>query len=161
MKSKFLKRAPADQDMALQITSMADIFMILLVFLLKSYSSSVSTISPTGGMVLPEAQSQVPPKETLKLEISESAIIVDEKSIVTLKNFEFSPQEVPPPGTGRSEALYRVLVEQRKHLPTPNMDSNMLVFADERTPYSTLQSVLASAASSGFVDLQLVVVGGE
>jgi biopolymer transport protein ExbD len=161
MKSSFLKRKPADQDMALQITSMADIFMILLVFLLKSYSSSVSTISASSGVQLPTAQSETSAKETLKLEISEKAILVDEKPIVTLKNFEFDPKEVPPPGTGRSESLYRVLVEQRKHMPVPNMDSNLLVFADQNAPYATLQSVLASAASSGFVDLQLVVVKEE
>jgi biopolymer transport protein ExbD len=158
MKSKFLKRPPASQDMSLQITSMADIFMILLVFLLKSYSSSVSTLAATSGISLPQAQIGGSVKETLKIEISPTSILVDQKPVVQLRNFEFSPNEVPPPGTGRSEALYRVLVEQRKHLPTPNMDSNLILFADQNVPYSTLQSVLASAASSGFVDLQLVVV---
>lgn len=161
MKNKFSKRKTLDQDMALQITSMADIFMILLVFLLKSYSSSVTTIASSSTLNLPESKGGTTPKETLKMEISESGIIVDEKSVVPLHHFMFDPKEVLPPGTGRSETLYRCLVEQRRHLPVPNMDSNLIIFADQNVPYSTLQSALASAASSGFVDLQLVVVKEE
>jgi len=41
------------------------------------------------------------------------------------------------------------------------MESNLLVMADERTPYATLEKVLASAAQAGFVDLQLVVINPE
>ncbi len=156
-----MKRPPVQQDMALQITSMADIFMILLVFLLKSYSSSVSTLSASGSISLPSSQAGGLAKETLKLEIFSEGISIDQKPIVPLRHFAFDPKEVPPPGTGRSESLYRVLVEQRKHLPEPNLDSNLLLFADQNVPYSTLQSVLASAASAGFVDLQLVVVKEE
>ncbi len=160
MKSKFMKKPPVDQDMALQITSMADIFMILLVFLLKSYSSSVSTVSASGNVQLPTGKSADVAKETLKLEVGQSAILVDEKPVVPLKDFEITAGQVTTPD-GQLDALYQVFINQRKHLPTPNMDSTLLVFADERTPFSTLKTILASAASSGFVDLQLVVVDSD
>jgi biopolymer transport protein ExbD len=152
----FLKRKKNSEDMSLQITSMADIFMILLVFLLKSYSTSVTNISPSKEMKLPLAEAGGTMKDSLKLEISRGGILVDQKEIVKLRGLEFDPADVSP--MGHCPPLFRVLLEQRRHLPDANVDSTLLVLADEATPYATLRPVLASAASAGFVDLQLVVI---
>lgn len=159
MKSFLKKKKKPSGDMALQITSMADIFMILLVFLLKSYSTTVNSLAPTTDIKLPIAASQEQLKESLKLEVGESAILIDEKPIVTLKNFEFFPGEVPE--GGMSGPLYKALFEQRKKLPNPNLEPHLLVMADQRVPYETIKRVLAAAAHSGFVDLQLVVVAAN
>jgi biopolymer transport protein ExbD len=129
--------------------------MILLVFLLKHYSATVSNLTPSNHTRLPVAAADGQPKDGLKLEIAESAILIDQKPIVRLNHFEFAPGEAPEHGT--SGALYKVLSAQRRKAQ-PNHDSSLLVFADERTPYATLQRVLASAAGSGFVDLELVVI---
>ena len=99
-------------------------------------------------------------KETLKLEISQNAILIDQQPIVKLNNFEFAAAGAIPEPT-QSGALYRTLSEQRKKLPNPNVDPNLLILADENTPYSTVKRVLAAAANSGFVDLQLVVIQGQ
>lgn len=156
MKS-FLKKKKLTEDMTLQITSMADIFMILLVFLLKSYSTTLTTVSPSKDTKLPVATtSGEMMKDTLKLEIASDSILVDQKPVIKLKNFEFSAADVQP--GGNAPALFKVLYQERKRLPEPNADSNLLILADENTPYSTIKPILASAASAGFVDLQLVVV---
>jgi len=144
--------------MSLQITSMADIFTIILVFLLKSFSTSLTSISQSGNMTLPVAQTDAKIKETLKLEISADAITVDDKPVVKLKNFEMGNGNDPEAQRAAADKLLKILSDQRKLTPDPNRDSNLIVMADERMPYSTLQSVLTSAASAGFVDLQLVVV---
>lgn len=159
MKSFFKKKKKPSGDMSLQITSMADIFMILLVFLLKSYSTSVNSLAPTTDIKLPIASSQDELKESLKLEIGQTAILIDEKPIVTLKNFEFFPGEVPE--NGMSGPLYKALFEQRKKIPNPNVEPHLMVMADEKVPYETIKRVLAAAAYSGFVELQLVVVSAN
>jgi biopolymer transport protein ExbD len=157
VKSKFMKKQNLNEDMSLQITSMADIFMILLVFLLKSYSTSISTLTPTSQMELPMAiKSAGEVKDTVKLEISSGSILIDQKQVLGLANFEFKPGDVKE--NGQNQILFDILFEERKRQPIPNMDSNLLVMADQETPYSTLKTVVASAAAAGFVDLQLVVV---
>ena len=161
MKKSFLKkRKKPSGDVALQITSMADIFMILLVFLLKSYATSVTNIAPTARLSLPEvnkAKGNI--KETLKIEIAGDTVLIDQKPAVTLRAFQFDPAEDGPGGI--SPTVLRVLNQQRKLRPEPNLDSSLLVMADQQTPYATIKRVVASAASAGFVDLQLVVVEGE
>ena len=154
------RRKRASGDVALQITSMADIFMILLVFLLKSYATSVSNISPSAHISLPEVtQPKGAIKETLKVEIADNTVLVDQKPAVALNKFEFDPGEDGPGGV--SPSVLKVLNDQRKLKPEANMDSSLIVMADQQTPYSTVKRVVASAASAGFVDLQLIVVQGE
>lgn len=55
-KNPFLKKKKSSEEMTIQITSMADIFTIILVFLLKSYSTSAVNITPSNGLKLPTAQ---------------------------------------------------------------------------------------------------------
>jgi biopolymer transport protein ExbD len=162
MKKSFLKkkRKHLSSDVALQITSMADIFMILLVFLLKSYASSVTNVAPTAHLSLPEvvkAKSQI--KDTLKVEIAGDTVLIDQKPVVGLKNFQFDEKDAAPGGA--SASILRVLNEQRKLRPENNGDSSLVVMADQRAPYSTIKRVVASAAGAGYVDLQLVVVETE
>lgn len=155
-KSLFGKKKKLNSDMALQITSMADVFMILLVFLLKNYSSSIATIAPAGKTKLPIAEAKAPAKETLKLEISPDSILIDEKPILTLKDFAYDAQDVVV--AGGADKLKEALMEQRQKNPEKSKEAHLMLIADEKAPYETIQRVLASAASSGFVDLQLVVV---
>ncbi len=153
-------------EMTLQITSMADIFTIILVFLLKSYATSAIEVAPSGGMKLPVGNSKDIPVEALKVEISQGAVQVESKPIVQLENFRFSSGEVQ--GDSTSKSLSTALETERKRgklISEANSDvkisSKILIIADQRTPYVTLKSVLASAAVNGFTDYKLVVVNKE
>jgi biopolymer transport protein ExbD len=161
MKKSFLKRKKrASSEMSLQITSMADIFMILLVFLLKNYATSITNITPTARMSLPElSHAKGVIKDTLKIEIARDIVAVDQKPAVKLRNFEFASSEGP--ANGPSSTVLKVLNQQRSLRPEPNRGSSVVVMADQQTPYSTIKRVVASAAQAGFVDLQLVVVDNE
>ena len=136
---------------------MADIFMILLVFLLKNYSASLTTIAPSSQLSLPEVavSTKTTPKESLKIEVGPDAILVDQKLAVKLKNFEFPESEAISAG---SPTIADLMQKQRQLRPEPNLESSIVVMADQRAPYSTIKRVIASVAGAGFVDLQLVVV---
>jgi len=140
---------------------MADIFMILLVFLLKNYSTSLTTIQPNAVMALPETKTNVQGtiKESLKVEIANDLVIVDQRAVTKLTNFEFPESDQGDFGT--SESVAQALKAQRSLAPKANTDSTLIVMADERAPYSTIKRVIASAAQAGFVDLQLVVIEPE
>jgi biopolymer transport protein ExbD len=161
MKKKgiFRKKKKMSSDVSLQITSMADIFMILLVFLLKSYATSITNIAPSAHISLPEVVSAPGvPKDSLKIEVGRESVIVDDKPILQLREYQFGPDE----SSGEaSPTITRILNDERKKTPVPNMDSALVVMADEGTPYSTIKRVVASAAGAGFVDLQLLVVQAQ
>jgi biopolymer transport protein ExbD len=152
--------------MALQITSMADIFTIILVFLLKSFAMSPVNISPPSGMMLAEAQAGTLSKDSLKVEITQNGVQIESKPVAVLKNFKFTPEEIL--ANLSSQSLNRALEKERKRqelISQANidvkMDSKILIIADKKVPYITVKSVLASAALNGFTDYKLVVVQKE
>ena len=54
----------------LQLTSMVDMFTILIVFLLKSFSTSAVHITPHQNLNLPSSTSQTNPVEALRLVVA-------------------------------------------------------------------------------------------
>lgn len=164
-KGLFGKRKAAE-DMSLQITSLADIFVIILVFLLKSYSTGSVSISPAKGFLMPEAQAADASIDALKVEIAEGAVSVDGQPVAELKNFRFEGGELQ--GNGASIKLSKALERERqkqlliaKSNSDVKVDPKIIVVSDQRVPYSTVKSVLASAALNGYTDFKLAVVKGE
>lgn len=153
-------------EMVLQITSMADIFTIILVFLLKSYATSAVNITPSTGMKIPESGALATPTEALKIEVSENAVQIENKPIVKLSSFRFESDELQSNLTSKKlNAALETEKQRQKLISQANssvaVDSKILIVADQRVPYETLKSVLASAAVSGFTDYKLVAVKKE
>jgi biopolymer transport protein ExbD len=166
-KTTFLKRAPASEEMSLQITSMADIFTIILVFLLKSYATGAENLAPSKGTTLPEAFASQASVEALRVEISEKAVLVEGQPVATLQAFGFDKSDVQQ-STGASKALTSALERERKRqllIAQSNtdvkVDPKIVVISDQRAPYATVKSVLASAALTGYTDFKLAVARGD
>jgi biopolymer transport protein ExbD len=162
----FKAKKKASGDMALQITSMADIFTIILVFLLKSFASGAMNIEPSAGIKIPAAKSEPAEIQALVVEVSSDAIQVDHAPVATLKEYHFGPGDLN--ATGVSSALEEAFDLQRKKqdlIAKSNsevqQDAKMILIADERVPYVTIKAVLASAAVHGFSDFRLAVLQQE
>jgi len=166
VKSFLPKRNALNEDMTLQITSMADIFIIILVFLLKSFSTGAVNLSPAAGMMLPQAQTTDLAVEALKVEVSETAVQVEGNPVSQLKNFRFAPEDLQAAGVSKSLIAAFDTARQRQLLiakvnASVKVDSKILIVADQRAPYTTIKSVLASAALQGYTDFKLAVVKGD
>jgi biopolymer transport protein ExbD len=165
-KKGMFKKHAQSEEMALQITSLADIFVIILVFLLKSFSTGSVNLTPTKGMQLPQAQGGEASFEALKVEITETAVSVEDQPAAELKAFKFAPSDLRQ--NGSSGALSKVLERERQRqlmIARANsdvkVDPKILVVSDQRVPYATVKSVLATAALNGYTDFKLAVVKGD
>ncbi len=174
---RFMKRSKQTEDVSLQITSMADIFIILLVFLLKSYSAGTITISPSKDTQLPTAAANDKAAEALKVEISEGAVLVEGKPVATIHGFRFANGDLGENGVSRS--LVQAFEQERAKTaggPAPASqgdgesdssaapklaDPRVVILADQRAPYATIKTVLASAATQGYTDIKLAVIHEE
>lgn len=164
-RKRFIKKRRPSEEMVLQITSMADIFMIIIVFLLKTFSTGALDISASANMTLPVASSIEEVKEALKVEVTSSAIILNSKVILDLKSFKVKSSDgnldLDQAG-GLIKLTEAFSLERKKMLETGARDlasdSALLVLADQKVPYRLLKSVIASGAQNGFTDLRLIVV---
>ena len=155
LKKSFLPSGPKNEQMALQITSMADIFVIILVFLLKSYSVEGLPYEPSVALNPPSAKGRVEKTEALKVEIAKSAVNLGGKSVSTIDGFKFGKRDID--SEGASTSLRSALAKAKSTAATGPKGSKLIVVADEGAPYETIKAVLASAASEGYLDIQLAV----
>ena len=150
----------------LQITSMIDMFTILLVFLLKSYNTSSVMVNPQSGLILPQSNAQVEPVEALKLSVSAQGIYVDEKLIVPLVNGQIDKKLTDPNDGKFIKTLFQELNQQAqktKDIASKNesvaFDGRVIFQADRDLPYDVLKKVMYTASLAGYADFKFAVVG--
>jgi biopolymer transport protein ExbD len=157
------KRTPS--TFKIQVTSMVDMFVILLVFLLKSYSTSPVVISPSDKLTLPASTSAKDPTDVLKLVVSKVGIFIEDKKVVDLQQGVLDTKDVDSSDTQFIRALYTALDEQAKkarNIASVNdeveFDGKVLMQADRSLPYELLRKVMYTSMLAGFSDVKIAVV---
>ncbi|KYG62999.1 adventurous gliding motility protein S [Bdellovibrio bacteriovorus] len=149
----------------LNITSMTDMFTIMLVFLLQTYSTSEVQIIPENGLRLPQSASMVNPTEAIKLSLSKEALKIDQTKIADVKNADFLPQDLEDKDTNFIKPLFQELDRLAKSESEKDKafikEGRILLQADRELPYATLRKVMYTASMAGFPQLKLVTLVGE
>lgn len=163
-RNPFIVAADQSQDMSLNITAMADIFTIILVFMLKSFAGDAVGSPPISNLALPISKGGEAPTEMIKLEISRSSVLLEGHAVTALSDFRFPEEDAEADGTSR--VLKNAFAIERARSPASTEPSDvaearMMVYIDRSTPYSTVKKALASAAQAGFGKFRLVVMREE
>jgi len=151
-------------EMSLQITSMADIFTILLVFLLKGLSSDALQISPSNGTQLPNGINTVALNEpAIQVEVSKDGILVEKDFVSALQDYHLSAKEMSRDGTipSLNERLDKERARQKliaQSNDTVKIDSRAIILSDQKVPFATMKPVLRSLAAHGYSDIKFAVV---
>lgn len=148
----------------IQITSMVDMFVILLVFLLKTYSTSPVNITPKDGLKMPESTSTTDPVDVVKLIVSEDGIFVEEKKVLSLDHGKLAQENLDKNDPSFLRGLFEALDERAKlakDISKVNdsfeFDGKVLMQADRNLPYELLQKVMYTSMMAGYADVKLAV----
>jgi len=149
----------------LQLTAMVDMFTILIVFLLKSFSTSAVHITPHDGLRLPYSSSYTNPVEALRLVISTKGIFVDNKKIVDLSEGKIDRGELDPRDPDFIRGLYEALDKQAlksKDISITNKEhkftGTIIMQADAGLEYSLLKKVMYTSSLAGYADMKLATI---
>lgn len=146
----------------LNITSMTDMFTILLVFLLQTYSTSQVHIDPEKNLRLPSSNTTANPVESIKVSISNDAIKIGETLITTVKNQDIESKDLDRNDSNFILPLFKALDDIAKKAETPAAkEGKILLQAEASLPYQTLRRVMYTASMAGFPQLKLVTIAGE
>lgn len=167
MKKYMDRRLPS--TFKIQITSMVDMFVILLVFLLKSYSTSPVNIPPSDKLTLPVSTSLKDPVDVLKVVVSKDGIFVDEKQVVKFDDKgEVAAGDLDANDTNFIRSLYTELDQQAsksrdiaKVNETLEFDGKVLMQADRGMPYALLRKVMYTSMLAGYSDVKIAVMMQE
>ena len=150
----------------LDITSMLDILVILLVFLLKSYNSSGVTLNVPEGITLPDSKSESLNTAGIMIQVSKDKIWVDSKTVLSSENM---PKTVYDMQKRRIIPLYNELVKKKeaikaisKQAPGAKKFSGIAnLIIDKSLKYSYLKKIMFTCAEAGFRQYKFVVLGED
>lgn len=160
---KFLDRR-SSAAFKIQITSMVDMFVILLVFLLKSYSTSPVNISPKEGLNIPESTTSVDPEDVLKLIVTKDGVFVEDQKVIDLANGQINMEDLDKSDKQFIRKLYEALdqhAQKAKSISSVNeefqFDGKVLMQADRDLNYDVLKRVMYTSMMAGYADVKLAV----
>lgn len=153
----------------LTITSLMDILVILLVFLLKNFSSDPATIQQSDILAIPDSSSQLEVEQAVPIAITQRGIVVNDKLVAEVSDGKVDASVKRDGEMGFFiTPLYDELAEEAdkqrriaKHNSEQQFKGMALLIADKNTPYRLLNEVLYTAGQAQFGDFKFAVVKSE
>jgi len=142
---------------------MIDMFTILLVFLLKSYSVEYSNVLVSKELRLPVSTETRSTQNILNVIITKKEVLVDGDNAVTLYNGRVNHKDMSADGAV-IRPLYRIL-QNRRQLQNESISGyfkgKIILQADRTLHYSILHKVLYTAGEAGYPKFKLLVLRTE
>ena len=144
----------------LQLTSMMDMFTIILVFLLKTYSTHGQLINPSNDLTLPSSVVQQMPELGLDVTVSADWILVNGKPIEPTGNL-LSMEGYVSPRLQRELRKYAREAMKMEELYGAKFSGKVTIQGDKNLPYQVLIKVMATCGQSDYPNMRLVVYQEE
>jgi len=160
-RKRFEVPSKRNQSFSLNITSMTDMFTILLVFLLQTYSTSEVTLDAVKDVRLPQSISDKNPIDGAKLSISATELKFGQKFLASLRSNSFDTAFIDPHDSNFIKPLFEELQNFNKSNEKLAKTGKVLLQADEALPYSVIRKVMYTASMAGFPNLKLITTVGQ
>lgn len=156
------KKREKKEPMELDITSLLDILVILLVFLLKNYNASDLTIDLVKGVSLARSESQILGSHAVIVQVNKSQeIFIDNTKIGNVG------------GSEKISSLYEKLTNLKKEEkekssnrdPAETVSSknkfkyNINLVLHKDLPYKVLRKIMNTSAEAGYPQFKFIVQG--
>ncbi len=182
------KRLRIKRQFDLQLTSMMDILVIIVVFLLKSYSATSTIFSSSANIHLPTSTSDSVPTDALNIVVEPTGILFDNGKVMEFKNttlqtkpetatYEIDPKYLDDEGR-KIKPLYDALVKARRNSELlmakaiwkkrttqgeiitvpPKFEGVLTIQADKNVRYDLLRKVMYTAGAAQYKVFKFITV---
>ena len=144
----------------LQLTSMMDMFTIILVFLLKTYSTHGQLINPSQDLTLPKSVIQASPETGLDVTVSTDWIMVNDKPIIQTQALGSVDGYLIEP-VHQELLRYAREAQKMEELYGARFSGKVTIQGDKDIPYQMLIKVMYTCGQSSYPNMRLVVYKKE
>jgi biopolymer transport protein ExbD len=155
-------RKQEDKAAALNLTSMMDMFTIILVFLIFSFNAEDQRLKLDPDLTLPESNAVLPFKWAINVNVTPTELKVEGNTIAQIKkgrvvdsNVDKEKKRVMP--LFNLLKKYKEIESQEKVNPTA--DETVISFqADKDLPFELIDLVMKTSAQAGYPNFRFVVM---
>lgn len=145
----------------LNVVNLIDMFVIIIIFLLKSYSASTeANISISPELQLPLSSTDKDIKEYVSVTIKKDAIFVEKKMVARIVNMQIegiSPHDLFIPALyGELERRKEKILTIQRYNPNVQFKGEVNIIAHREIPFFLIKKVIFTAGRVGFGDLKLI-----
>jgi biopolymer transport protein ExbD len=159
------KLAEPEDIKDLNITPMMDMMTIILVFLLKSFTSSAMLVNQDQNMLLPSSSTTLNAKQAIAVTVTKRVVLVDGEPVAPINNGKIDPALKRDGDNGYYitplvEMLGRVARKEKKvaEMTGGKFDGELTIVADRYTPYRLLTEILYSCGQAEYANYRLLIL---
>jgi len=150
----------------LMITSMLDILVTILFFLLKNYSYVITNFAVSNDLSLPVSTAfNPPPDASLQLVVTRKSILLDDRELIRLTKNGYIPRRELHSDGVTIVKLFQALEAHKKRSKyfqnrsdKHSFTGTVVLQADKGLPFRLLKKVIYTAGVTDFVNLRLAVI---
>lgn len=143
----------------LQITSMMDMFTIILIFLLFSFSDNPETISIDKDVQLPKSTAKMDYSDNIRITLSQQSVKIGDEVVASIENGRVVGIDADKP---EESLLFKKLKKLEERTPTEKVKTgnsrHILFFCDRRLSFKTINGIIKTAGSAGYPNFQFAVL---
>jgi len=155
--SRRLKRMSRNRSKVtkMNLTSLMDVFTILVFFLLVN-SGSVEVLDAPKEVTLPESRVETKPRETVVIFVSPDQVLVQGKPVANV-------EDILGGIAGSTENITARLAELKENVVGPNTlavaDSlEVTILADKSVPFIVIKRIMSTCTGEGYENVSLAVI---
>ena len=138
----------------MNLTSLMDVFTILVLFLLVN-SGSVEILDAPKEVTLPESRVESKPRETVVIFISPEEVLVQGKLVARVEDIVNGEQDVLDPIHARLADLKDNVIGTSTMTVAGSREVTIL--ADKSVPFMVVKTVMSTCTSQGYENVSLAV----
>ena len=139
----------------MNLTSLMDVFTILVFFLLVN-SGSVEVVEAPKDVTLPESVVESKPRETVVISISADEVLVQSKLVAFVEDILSDKEGSLDPINARLAELKESVIGI--NTKTVAGSQEVTILADRSVPFTVIKTVMSTCTAEGYENVSLAVI---
>lgn len=141
------------ESTGMMLTSLMDIFTVLVLYLLVNQSTGV-TLDPPAWVTLPDSAVDTAPRESIVISLTKTDVLIQGQPVATIAELNASP-------VADIDAIHQRILQIKesaeKEKDPSGISTEVTILADRSVPFRVLKKVMTSSSNAGYGKISLAV----
>ncbi|NHO64553.1 biopolymer transporter ExbD [Aestuariicella hydrocarbonica] len=151
---KRMDRARRNKAPGLNLTSLMDVFTILVLYLLVN-QSSVQVVEPPKDVILPDSVAEAKPRQTVVVMVSPEIVSIDGEPLMNTMDALDKDANLTAPLTDKLTSIKESALGLNAESEAKN--NEVTIMAHQKVPFNVLKALMSACTNVGYTKISLAV----